>query len=282
VTRNFQNFKATYTFKKNELDVLVNIRITERETHVISVIPDILTDSEKEHLVRGTEFLDYPTQKPLGLLNKLITVACPPEGIILDPFCGCGTTVLAAELTGHHWIGIDITYSAIAAIQELFKRQKCLDAWNQVEIQGRPETMEEVDEKLLSKGSSLFARKEFEKFCVTAIGGLPNQEMGADGGVDGNIPLKENKVAICSVKSGSVNVRHVRELRGLLNGQKIAGVFLSREKPTRPMVKFVNQAGIYSMEKSMYSPDSFPRLQILTLEQILRGKRPDLPYRYVA
>lgn len=231
----------------------------------------------------STEKLSYPTQKPIDLLKRIIKASSNKGDIVLDPFCGCGTTIAAAELLERSWIGIDITYSAVAAIRERFKREKltCWSEveWKDIEILNSPKTVKDVDDTLLNESSPLYARKEFEKFCVSVIGGLPNDKMGADGGIDGKIILDENKVAICSVKSGSVGVSYLYQLKGLLDEKNVAGVFLSREKPTKPMVKFVKEAGIHRIE-GLYSRKPFPKLQILTLEQILRGKRPDLPYKY--
>lgn len=233
----------------------------------------------------STEKLSYPTQKPVDLLKRIIKASSNKGDVVLDPFCGCGTTIAAAEQLQRNWIGIDITYSAVAAIKERFKREKLTYwsevEWDEIEILNSPKTVREVDDTLLNEASPLYARKEFEKFCVSVIGGLPNDKMGADGGIDGKIPLDEDKVAICSVKSGSVGVSYLYQLKGLLDEKNVAGVFLSREKPTRPMVKFAKEAGIHKMA-GLYSQKPFPKLQILTLEQILKGKRPDLPYKYAA
>ncbi len=217
--------------------------------------------------------LGYPTQKPLQLLERLIKVSSKAGDVVLDPFCGCGTTIAAAELEKRHWIGIDITYSAIAAIQERFKRQN-LNIWGDIEILGKPHTVQDVDEKLLNKSSPLYARKEFEKFCVTTIGGLPNDNLGADGGIDGVIPLGDGKKAIISVKSGRVSVNHVRELKGLLDTEKVVGIFITRENPTKEMEKFANTSGLYESANLLHG--QFPRIQILTLVDILNGKLPNL------
>ena len=121
---------------------------------------------------------------------------------------------------------------------------------------------------------------------MATIGGLPNDKMGADGGIDGRIPLMSvPETAICSVKSGHVTVEHLRSLKGLLRQRKsdVAGVFLSRHAPTKPMLDFANQAGVHEpMPVPLFRIDPFPRLQILTLEQILNGKRPKLPYAKAA
>ena len=234
---------------------------------------------------RSKERLNYSTQKPLALLERILTASSKKGDLVLDPFCGCGTTVAAAEKLHRQWIGIDITYSSIAAIRERFRRDR-IDIWPQIEILDTPTTVQQVDEKLLNQTSPLFARKEFEKFCVATIGGLPNDKMGADGGIDGRIPLMSvPERAICSVKSGQVGVAQLRDLKGLLGVHRhdVAGVFISRHRPTNPMQAFANQAGLHHpTETGLFQIDPFPRLQILTLEQILNGKRPNVPYAKAA
>lgn len=225
------------------------------------------------------EYLGYPTQKPVALLDRLIRASCPPGGLVLDPFCGCGTTVAAAEILQRRWIGIDITYSAIAAIKERFRRRRELYLWGEIEIVGEPKTVDDVEDRLLATGSEAAARKEFEKFCVATIGGLPNNKLGADGGIDGRIPLEGGLTAICSVKSGRVSVTDLRELNGLLNDRQVAGVLITRRPPTRPMRELARQSGQVAPEREgLFRPDPFPQLQVLTLEEILTGQLPRLPY----
>ena len=231
----------------------------------------------------ASERLGYPTQKPVALLERIIKSSSNENDIVLDPFCGCGTTIAAAETLKRNWLGIDITFSAIAAIRERFKRQK-LNIWGDIEVLNEPKTIQDVDNTLLNKASPLYARKEFEKFCVTLVGGLPNDKIGADGGIDGKIPLVTGEIAICSVKSGKVSVKHIRELKGLLDDSKnVAGVFLTREEPTKDMVRFANQAGRYKAKKQgLFDNEPFPKMQILTLAQMLTGRLPHLPYQVAA
>ena len=218
----------------------------------------------------------FPTQKPLPLLERIIKVSSNEGDFVLDPFCGCGTTIIAAEKANRNWIGIDITYSAIAAIKSLYHQYK-FNYWGDIQILGKPETEEEVETQLI-KSESAKARKEFEKFCVTTVGGLPNDKMGADGGIDGRIPLLNKEVAVISVKSGNVNVRNIRELKGILNGKNKIGIFITKEKPTKEMTKFANQSGIYEYpDTALPMPQLIPKIQILTLEQVLRGEQPVLP-----
>ncbi len=227
---------------------------------------------------RAKERLGFNTQKPIGLLERIIRASSNPGDIVCDPFCGCGTSVAAAENLGRQWIGIDITYAAIAAIHERFRRDR-VDIWKDVGIVNRPETVQEVDDRLLNTQSPLHPRKEFEKFCVASIGGLPNEKMGADGGVDGRIQLLLKKRANVSVKSGNVGVGDIRDLRGTLNDKKdVGGVFVTRQPATRSMRKLVDTSGVVKLE--LLPP--FPKMQILTLDEILNGKRPVLPYAYAA
>jgi len=234
------------------------------------------------------ERLGYPTQKPLALLELIVKTSSKEGDLVLDPFCGCGTTIAAAEKLKRNWVGIDITHSAIAAIKERFKRQK-LNIWGEIEEIGPPKTVQEVDEKLI-KNPLMNVRKEFEKFCVATVGGLPNIKMGADGGVDGRIRLENGTVAIISVKSGKVGVKDVRELKGLLNKKQVIGVFITRQKPTKDMEDFANRAGIYKLQDTENTEGNidmisdtiinkaFPKIQILTLSRILNEEKPDLPY----
>ena len=225
------------------------------------------------------ERLGYPTQKPMALLERIIQASSNEGDVVFDPFCGCGTSIAAAEKHKRQWIGIDITYSAVAAINERFERQK-LKIWGDIEIVGRPKTVKEVDKKLLDVSSPLYARKEFEKFCVTIIKGLPNDKMGADGGIDGVIQLKSNRQAIISVKSGGVSVKDVRELKGILGDKRAIGIFITRNDPTREMTTFANKAGIYRGDDDLLDRDKnrkIPVLQIFTLGDILKGKLPVLP-----
>ncbi len=225
------------------------------------------------------ERLGYPTQKPLALLNRVIEASSNRGDVVLDPFCGCGTTIEAAENLGREWIGIDVTYAAIGAIQERLRRKR-VDIWKRIDVREVPKTRAEVEAKLLDEASPLYPRKEFEKFCVATIGGLPNEKMGADGGIDGRILLRTGEQAIVSVKSGKPDVKHVRELKGLLDKKHVAGVFITRRPPTRPMTNFANRAGLHAPEKAeLFAVKPFPRLQILTLDAVLAGKLPELPYR---
>ena len=219
----------------------------------------------------------FPTQKPLELMKRIVTASSNEGDLVLDPFCGCGTTVAAAESLNRNWIGIDITYSSIAAIQKRFEQEK-LNVWGDIQIHGEPKTLHEVESKLINQ-SAAKARKEFEKWCVTRVGGLPNSTMGADGGIDGRILLPNDEVAIISVKSGKVSIGQIRELKGLLDEKQTIGIFISKDAPTKPMLQFAKQSGSHESKDKIGFPRSVlvPKIQIITLEQILKGELPILP-----
>ncbi len=234
------------------------------------------------------ERLGYDTQKPVDLLERIIKASSNEGDLVLDPFCGCGTTVEAAEKLKRNWIGIDITYSAIAAIKERFRRRK-INVWGDIQICNIPKTVQEVKSRFLTKATSPFLRKEIEKICVGMVGGLPNPTMGADGGIDGRIWLATGEVAIISVKTGKVSVTDVRELNGLLDGNKqVAGVFITLQDPTTAMKDFADKAGLHDPSKKQGKTQQsiipgtikpFPKMQIFTLEELFQeGNRPDLPY----
>ena len=225
------------------------------------------------------ERLGYPTQKPLALLERIVQASSKEGDLILDPFCGCGTTVAAAEKHERQWIGIDITWSAVAAIKERFKRQK-LNIWGEIERLREPKSPEDVKRTMLDIDPALRARKEFEKYCVETVDGIPNNRMGADGGIDGVIRFKEGKRAIVSVKSGRVSVKDVRELKGILKDNQPIGIFITYEPPTRDMVAFANESGIYKGDDDLLDRDDsriIPIIQIFTQGDLFKGKRPILP-----
>jgi len=266
-----ENVGGVLKNKKDEKGNLIYRVSEDKKMDAVWTIP-CLQPASKERL-------GYPTQKPLALLNRVIEASSNRGDVVLDPFCGCGTTIEAAENLGREWIGIDVTYAAIGAIQERFRRKR-VDIWKRIDVREVPKTRAEVEAKLLDEASPLYPRKEFEKFCVATIGGLPNEKMGADGGIDGRILLRTGEQAIVSVKSGKPDVKHVRELKGLLDKKHVAGVFITRRPPTRPMKDFANRAGLHAPEKAeLFAVKPFPRLQILTLDDVLAGKLPELPYR---
>lgn len=218
------------------------------------------------------ERIGYPTQKPLSLLEKIIEATTDRGDTVLDPFCGCGTTVEAAQKLGRKWIGIDVTHYAVSLIEERLKRAHAPP--KSYEVFGRPNDLQGAKE--LAKRD----RHQFQWWANWLLGAqsYKTQNRGADGGVDGKIffangPYGTGKIVI-SVKSGGVSVKDVRELEGVLTDQSAhMGVFITLEPPTQPMTSFV--AGVGHVPKSAHG--RLPRLQIVTIEDLLAGRMPELP-----
>lgn len=238
-----------------------------------SPITDLWDDIEHLH-GNHKETVGFPTQKPLSLLNRIIQATTKPEDVVLDPFCGCGTTIAAAEKLNRRWIGIDITHLAIAIIKNRLE----LGIHNPYEVIGLPND--------LSGAKELASNKyEFEYWAVDLIGGYPKSDKkkkGADGGIDGYIkfvddnPLKP-KTMLVQVKSGHVGVDDIRSFARVIDRECAAmGVFVTLEKPTGPMVKEAAEFGIYK-SKILGSEDQIAKLQILTIEDILKGVKVRLP-----
>ena len=192
-------------------------------------------DEDVRWLGSDAERLGYPTQKPVGLLERVIMSSSDPGDMVLDPFCGCGTTIHAAQKLGRQWVGIDVTHLAISLIERRLK-----DAFHGIafEVHGTPQDLE---------GARDLARRDkyqFQWWAVSLIEAQPygGKKKGADGGIDGLIyfrsDAKTTERAIVSVKGGGVSVPMVRDLKGVLDREQAPiGVFLRLEPPTRPMEK---------------------------------------------
>ncbi|BDW85797.1 site-specific DNA-methyltransferase [Roseicyclus marinus] len=224
------------------------------------------------------EKLDYPTQKPVALLERILSASSNPGDIVLDPFCGCGTTVHAAQKLGRNWIGIDVTHLAIGLIEKRLR-----DAFPDVAftIHGVPQDIAGARD-LANRGRT--DKKyyfEFEKWALSLINAQPGNlgKRGADRGIDGNIYFGKTSRAIVSVKAGdNVGVSMIRDLVGTIQREKAEiGVFLTLTPPTKPMVAEAAAAGQY--EEDGFAP--VPRLQIVTIEEALqlRDRAVRLPAR---
>jgi len=224
------------------------------------------------------ERLGYPTQKPSSLLERIIHASSNEGDIILDPFCGCGTAIHAAQKLNRQWIGIDITHLAISLIE---KRLKDAFPGIQIDVQGTPKDFEAA--------KNLFFRDpyQFQWWAVSLVNGIPYQgkKKGADSGIDGiiyfddgeGISGKYGKIII-SVKGGEhINVGMIRDLKGTIERDKAAfGLFITLAEPTEPMRKEASSAPLYPSK--LYPSKSYPTIQILTIEGLLNGtERPDYP-----
>ncbi len=222
---------------------------------------------------QARERLGYPTQKPLPLLERLILAASNDGDLVLDPFCGCGTTVHAAEKLARRWIGIDVTHHAITVIEERiaaeFPKLK-------LEVEGRPRDLESARD---------LARRNKYQFqwwanWLFGVDQYRERRKGADKGIDGEIfflngPGGVGRIII-SVKGGEhVGVEAVRDLRGVIEREKAElGVLVTLTDHTRPMIAEAAAAGYVQTAHGQ-----FPRLQLVAIGDLFSDVRPRLPVR---
>jgi DNA modification methylase len=225
---------------------------------------------------QAAERLGYPTQKPLALLERIIASSNPGD-LVLDPFCGCGTAVIAAEKLKRNWIGIDITHLAMTLI-----KNRLMDSFGEESLPrviGEPVSVPDAE--------ALAAQDpwQFQWWALGLVGARPvEHKKGADRGIDGRLFFHDEakgktKQVIISVKAGETcNVAHVRDLEGVLTREQAEiGVLISMKEPTQPMRTEAASAGFYS------SPGwhtKHPRVQILTVADLLGGAGIDYPSRH--
>ena len=237
------------------------------------LVQDVWTDVQPINN-RAAERLGYPTQKPLSLLERIIATSSDEGDVVLDPFCGCGTTVDAAQKLGRRWIGIDVTTLAVDLIDARLRHTYGEQVRDTYEILGIPRD--------LTGARALFSRSpfEFERWCVMLLDGQPNEKQVGDRGIDGVIrfPIDakgHSDRVLVSVKGGATNPGHVRDLVGTVESQRAAmGVFVTMNEPTSGMVEAANHSGAYVHPAN---GQRFPKVQIVTVEDLLNGKRPNMP-----
>ena len=222
---------------------------------------------------QAQERLGYPTQKPQALLERIIQASSNEGDIILDPFCGCGTTISAAQNLKRKWIGIDITYLATNLI-----KHRLLNAFGKkikYEVIGEPVSL--PDAKELAEQD----KYQFQWWALGMVGARPVEEKkGADKGIDGRLyfhddPKGKTKQIIFSIKGGEkIPPNALRDLRGVIERENAEiGVLISLVEPTKPMKSEAASAGFYN------SPwgNKYPRLQILTIKDLFDGKQVNYP-----
>ena len=233
-------------------------------------------DEDVKYLGNEKERLGYPTQKPAGLLERIIVTSSNEGDVVLDPFCGCGTAMAAAERLGRRWIGIDITHLAISII-----RRRMADAFGgelqPYDVIGVPKDV--ASARALAQQD----RYQFEWWALGIADARParDRRKGADGGVDGYIDFFDDnsgrpKRIVVQVKSGSVNRGMIATLKGDLEREKAEiGLFITLSEPTAPMRQEALAAGFY--EPQCFPGHSYPRVQILTIAQLLDGQAAEYP-----
>lgn len=214
------------------------------------------------------ERLGYPTQKPIALVRRIIEASSDPGQIVFDPFCGCGTTIYAAQETGRQWIGCDIAILSIKLVREVLTERYRLVEGHDYTVDGIPTSVEGAQE-LFNKDPSTF-----QNWFVERVGGFPMQRKSADRGIDGRIYFETRdglREMMIQVKGGKhVRPTDVRDLRGVLEREtnaEMAG-FLSIAPPTKAMLSEAAEAGTYE-----YNGVQYPRIQFLTTADVLEDKR---------
>lgn len=220
---------------------------------------------------QAAERLGYPTQKPLALLERIISASSNPGDVILDPFCGCGTTVVAAEKLNRQWIGIDITHLAIRLMEDRLQQTFGSDL-SPYEVIGAPEDLASAEALAIKD------KYRFESWALSLIDAQPaTGKRGSDRGIDGFIyfqdPAGKIRQILVSVKGGHVNVSQVRDLIGTMQREKAdIGAFITLEEPSHPMIQEAVNAGYYELQLQS-GPVRYPRVQILTIKELFEGKR---------
>ena len=237
-------------------------------------LQDVWTDI---HLASASpERLGWDTQKPLALLERVIVSSSNEGDIVLDPFCGCGTAVIASQKLGRRWVGIDVTYLAIAVMRARLRDSFGLE---DVEVIGQPTEVEGARQLALSPDG----RYQFQWWALGMIDAQPLggvQKKGADKGIDGRITFTDTggqvESVLVSVKSGHVNSSMIRDLKGTIEREKAAiGIFVTLEEATEAMRLEASTAATY--HSHLWNRD-YPKIQILTVRDLVEAKRkPELP-----
>lgn len=227
------------------------------------------------------ERLGYPTQKPVALLERIIKTSSNEGDFVLDPFCGCGTAIVAAQKLSRQWIGIDVTHLSISLMKYRLKDSFRLEPKLDYSVIGEPEDISSARQLALED------RYQFQWWALSLIKARPvggEKKKGADRGIDGLITFIDDqsgkaKRALVQVKSGHIKSGDIRDLVGVLGREKAEiGVFITLEPPTTPMQKEAITAGFY------HSPgmnNDYPKVQIMTIEDLLRGVKLSIPQEFV-
>jgi hypothetical protein len=221
------------------------------------------------------ERLGYPTQKPKELIGRIIAASSSESDLVLDPFCGCGTTIDAAQHLGRRWIGIDITHLAIGLIKKRLSDTYGEAIKDTYDVIGEPVSVE--DARALAASDPY----QFQWWALSLVQARPaEQKKGKDRGIDGRIYFHddtsgETKSIILSVKAGHLAPNFVRDLRGTVDREKAAiGVLITMDEPTREMRK---EAATGEFYVSGWGNTKHPKIQILTVGDLLSGKQINRP-----
>ena len=223
---------------------------------------------------RAAERLGYPTQKPLALLERIINASSNEGDVVLDPFCGCGTTVDAAQKLGRRWIGIDVTYLSVDLIRKRLRHTYGDEIEHKFEVHGIPTD--------IPGAQALFDENpfDFERWAVSLVDGQPNEKQVGDKGIDGRIRFHADRdkigTMVVSVKGGKqVAPTMMRDLVGTVQDHKAdMGLLILLTQPTRGMTELADHSDTYTVP---LTGARYPKIQIITVAELLGGKRPQMP-----
>ena len=224
------------------------------------------------------EKLGYPTQKPTELLERIIRASSNEGDIVLDPFCGCGTTIITAQDLYRNWIGIDITHLAVNLIKWRLKSMFDVEPKLDYRVIGEPEDLSGAKEL------AALNRYQFQWWALSLIDARAygDKKKGADSGIDGYIYFmdakNEYKKIVVQVKSGKVSVKDIRDLGHVIERENAAmGIFITLEEPTKPMISEAAGMGFY---QSQITKREYPKLQICAITDLLKGQKPNIPEQF--
>jgi DNA modification methylase len=235
---------------------------------------------------QSKERLGYPTQKPEALLDRIIKASSNENDVILDAYCGCGTTIAVAQKLNRNWIGIDITFQSISLIMKRLEDSfgKSILEKDSFTISGIPEDFESA--VALANKQDDRVRKEFEKWIVLTYSNnraIINDKKGGDGGIDGTAFIvdyddKQEQVfeqAIFSVKSNkTLSPTVIRDLYGTVEREKaVIGYLLT----LYPMPNLVKEAAKYGTYQNKMFGHSCPNIEVISVQEIFEGKKMNLP-----
>lgn len=237
---------------------------------------DMWTDITPVHQL-PKERLGYSTQKPIALLERIIQASSNENDIVMDPFCGCGTAIHATHKLNRRWIGIDITHLSISLIKYRLKDAFNLTEKQDYQVIGEPTSVGSAKQLALDN------RYQFQWWALSLVHAKPVKEQkkkGKDQGIDGIInfidsPDQKPKRIIVQVKSGKTGAKDIRDLKGTVERENAPiGIFITLEPPTKDMTKEAVSSGFY---QSAHWGKTYPKIQILTIEQLLNNQKPDIP-----
>ena len=248
-----------------------NYNSREERYNVLEKIDWDFKDFQTQYL--SHRFHSYPARFIPQIPKTFIRLFTEEGDTVIDPFCGCGTTIAVAQKLNRHWIGIDITHLAI----NLMKKRLFDTFGDQVKFKVIGEPTSLPDARTLAKSDPY----QFQFWALGLVGARPVEEKkGADKGIDGKIifqgekPGEFNQVII-QVKAGHITANHVRDLRGVVERENAAiGVLISMEEPTKPMKTEAASAGFY--ESKLWGK-KYPKIQLLTIKELLEGRKIDMP-----